>query len=330
MNELPNPFESLSYFGDSFTVRISNKFSNLKKLKKLHKLFPKLVKKSSYKTKKSKLAAESVVSTIQTRPDITQNITEKVTQKINTVETPTVKTKAANPIQVTWARHLDQVKEAQQLRYQVFAEEMGANLPKNSQNLDVDMFDKYCDHLIVRDLESLKVIGTYRALPPHQAKQIGCLYSDSEFDLIRLNHLRHKIVEVGRSCVHKDYRSGGVIMSLWGGLGQYMQQNNYEIMLGCASVPMGDGGHYAASLNRILSDKHLSPIEYRAFPRLALPLDSLNSNLDVEPPPLVKGYIRLGAKICGEPAWDPDFNTADFLTMLRLSDINPRYAKHFL
>jgi putative hemolysin len=322
MNELPNPFESLSYVGDSFADKMSNQFSNLKKLKKLHKLFPKLVKKSSYQTKKSKLAAKSAATTIQT--------SSNVTQKINSITAPTVKTKAAKPIQVTWARHLDQVKEAQQLRYQVFAQEMGARLPKNSQNLDIDMFDKFCDHLIVRDLESLKVIGTYRVLPPHQAKQIGCLYSDSEFDLVRLNHLRHKIVEVGRSCVHKDYRSGGVIMSLWGGLGQYMKQNHYEIMLGCASVPMSDGGHYAASLHRIFSEKHLSPIEYRAFPRLALPLDRLNSNLEVEPPPLVKGYIRLGAKICGEPAWDLDFNTADFLTMLRLSDINPRYAKHFL
>ena len=119
-------------------------------------------------------------------------------------------------------------------------------------------------------------------------------------------------------------------MALWGGLGQYMKQNDYEIMLGCASVPMGDGGHYAASLNKALQDKHLSPIEYRVFPRLALPLENLNSDLEVDPPPLVKGYLRLGAKICGEPAWDPDFNTADFLTMLRLSDINPRYAKHFL
>jgi putative hemolysin len=319
MSDLPNPFQSLTYFGDSLTDRISHKFTKIKKLKKLRKLFPKLVKKSSYKFKKNKNAL-----------NIDANTSLDVASSSAKIEAPSIKTKAANPIQVTWARHLDEIKEAQHLRYKVFAEEMGASLPKNPENLDIDMFDKFCDHLIVRDQETLQVIGTYRALPPHQAKQIGCLYSDSEFDLVRLNHLRHKIVEVGRSCVHQDYRSGGVIMSLWGGLGQYMQKNGYEIMLGCASVPMGDGGHYAASLNRILAEKHLSPIEYRAFPRLALPLDSLNSNLEVEPPPLVKGYVRLGAKICGEPAWDPDFNTADFLTMLRLSDINPRYAKHFL
>ena len=101
-------------------------------------------------------------------------------------------------------------------------------------------------------------------------------------------------------------------------------------MLGCASVSIADGGHYAASLYRQFQQSHLANVEYRVFPRLALPIESLNQQLDVEPPPLVKGYLRLGATICGAPAWDPDFNTADFLTLLRLSDMHPRYAKHFL
>ena len=135
---------------------------------------------------------------------------------------------------------------------------MGARLKPNEDGLDVDIFDDFCEHLIVRDTETLKVIGTYRVLPPHQAKQMGCFYSDSEFDLTRLRHLRHKMVEVGRSCVHQDYRSGGVIMALWSGLGQYMKKHDYEIMLGCASVQMGDGGHYAASLSKMLNANHLT------------------------------------------------------------------------
>jgi len=216
------------------------------------------------------------------------------------------------------------------LRYKVFAEEMGANLPKNAENLDIDEFDAYCDHLLIRDQESLKVVGTYRVLPPHKALEIGRLYSDSEFDLIRLNHLRPKMVELGRSCVHEDYRSGAVIMALWSGLAQYMQKHDYEIMLGCASIPMADGGHFAASLYNSLTNEQMAPVENHAFPRLPLPLDRLNGGLEVEPPPLIKGYLKLGAKICSAPAWDPDFNTADVLTMLRLSEINPRYAKHFL
>jgi putative hemolysin len=130
--------------------------------------------------------------------------------------------------------------------------------------------------------------------------------------------------------VHEDFRSGAVIMALWSGLAQYMQKHDYEIMLGCASIPMADGGHFAASLYNSLSNDQMAPVENHAFPRLPLPLERLNGGLDVEPPPLIKGYLKLGAKICSAPAWDPDFNTADVLTMLRLSEINPRYAKHFL
>lgn len=231
---------------------------------------------------------------------------------------------------VAWARHQDEVAEAQRLRYKVFAEEMGARLQSSSSGTDVDMFDAYCDHLIVRDQETLRVVGTYRVLPPHQAKRVGCLYAESEFDLVRLAHLRPKMLELGRSCVHRDYRSGSVIMALWAGLGEYLQRYHLESMLGCASVPMSDGGHYAASLHRVFSEKFLAPIEYHAFPRTRLPVENLNQTLDVEPPALIKGYLRLGAKICGEPAWDPDFNVADFLTLLRVSDMNPRYARHFL
>ncbi|QKM65739.1 hemolysin [Polynucleobacter tropicus] len=232
--------------------------------------------------------------------------------------------------QIEWASSASEVKEAQRLRYKVFAEEMGANLPKNAEGLDIDDFDVHCDHLLIRDKDNLKVVGTYRVLPPHKAKEIGRLYSDSEFDLSRLNHLRPKLVELGRSCVHQDYRSGAVIMALWSGLAQYMQKNSYEIMLGCASIPMADGGHFAASLYNSLDKSHLAPTEFHAFPKLPLPLEKLNGGLDVQPPPLIKGYLKLGAKICSAPAWDPDFNTADVLTMLRLSEINPRYAKHFL
>ncbi|CAG9163991.1 GNAT family N-acetyltransferase [Cupriavidus pampae] len=239
-------------------------------------------------------------------------------------------THAAPAFSVAWARHQDEVEEAQRLRYKVFAEEMGARLQTTTPDMDVDMFDAYCDHLIVRDQETLKVVGTYRALPPHQAKRIGCLYAESEFDLVRLNHLRPKMLEVGRSCVHRDFRSGSVIMALWGGLGEYLQKYGLESLLGCASVPMSDGGHYAASLYRQFAESSLAPIEYHAFPRVPLPVEDLNQTLEVDPPALIKGYLRLGAKICGLPAWDPDFNVADFLTLLRVRDMNPRYARHFL
>jgi putative hemolysin len=100
--------------------------------------------------------------------------------------------------------------------------------------------------------------------------------------------------------------------------------------MGCASIGMADGGHAAASLYNSLSRTALCPIEYRVFPRCALPLDALDGGRESAPPPLIKGYLRLGAYVCGEPAWDPDFGTADLLMMLPVAHLDPRYARHFL
>lgn len=239
----------------------------------------------------------------------------------------------ASGFTVSFARTPAEVREAQRLRYKVFAEEMGAALPnvvdEEGRRIDQDMFDRHCDHLIVREAATLQVIGTYRILPPHAAKKIGCYYSESEFFLTRLAHMRQNMVELGRSCVHQDYRTGPVIMLLWKGIAEYMKTGGYEHLIGCASISMRDGGHIAASLYRALEGKHLAPAEYQAFARLALPIERLDSSLEVEAPPLVKGYLRVGAMICGAPAWDPDFNTADFLMLLSLSRMNPRYRKHF-
>ena len=306
MSDIPNPIGAFEFFTPK-----KKKDPSASKLNPIKKLSKKLAKKlfgKKFATKTRKQLVESA----------------------EVVVVP-LATKAKRPaFNIEWATSPSEVKEAQRLRYKVFAEEMGANLSQNAEGLDIDDFDAYCDHLLIRDQDTLKVVGTYRVLPPHKAQEIGRLYSDSEFDLTRLNHLRPKLVELGRSCVHQDYRSGAVIKALWSGLAQYMLKNGYEIMLGCASIPMADGGHFAASLYNSLGNDQMAPTEFHAFPRLPLPLDKLNGGLDVDAPPLIKGYLKLGAKICSAPAWDPDFNTADLLTMLRLSDINPRYAKHFL
>ncbi len=117
---------------------------------------------------------------------------------------------------VSWARHEDEVRQAQRLRYDVFAGEMGARLTSPVPGHDIDLFDDFCEHLLVRDEASGAVIGTYRVLTPAQAKRVGGTYSDTEFDLTRLRTLRPRMVELGRSCVHPDHRHGGVIMALWG------------------------------------------------------------------------------------------------------------------
>lgn len=232
-------------------------------------------------------------------------------------------------LKVSLARNLSEVKEAQRLRYKVFAEEMGAQIANNN-GLDIDGFDTYCDHLLVRDTNTHQVIGTYRILTPKQANEAGCYYSSGEFDLSRINHLLDNTVEVGRACVHQNYRNGATITMLWGGLAKYMQTHGYEYMIGCASIPMNDGGHAAASLYTQFKENYLCPVEYRVFPHVRLPIESLNTNAKAICPQLIKGYLRLGAKICGEPAWDSSFNTADILVMLTLSEMNKRYASHFL
>lgn len=241
---------------------------------------------------------------------------------------------AASGISVAWARHQDDVRAAQQLRYAVFVNEMGARLNTPVPGHDIDLFDNYCEHLLVRDTASGQVIGTYRVLTPVQAKRVGSTYSDTEFDLTRLRGMRERMVELGRSCVHPDHRHGGVIMALWAALAEFMVRNQLDTMIGCASIPMlHEGmvcGDAAASIWRQLNATHLAPIENQVRPRLPLPLDRLNSELWVEPPALIKAYLRMGAKVLGPPAWDPEFNTADLPMLMHLADLPARYRKHFL
>ena len=245
---------------------------------------------------------------------------------------------APGGLSVAWARHQDEVREAQRLRHAVFAGEMGANLPRTLPGHDIDLFDDFCEHLLVRDTATDMVVGTYRVLTSAQAKRVGSFYSDTEFDLTRLRFLRERMVELGRSCVHPDHRHGGVIMALWGALAGFMVRNQLDTMIGCASIPMQyqgpqgmvGGGHAAASIWHKLKDKHMASVEFHVRPRLPLPVDRLDTALDVEPPALIKGYLRLGAKILGAPAWDPDFNAADLPMIMRIADLPPRYRKHFL
>ena len=239
--------------------------------------------------------------------------------------------------EVIWARNEDDVRQAQQLRYLVFAQEMGARLsvPKGTPaGLDVDLFDPFCEHLLVRavggDGEPGPVIGTYRVLTPAAAKRVGGWYSETEFDLTRLWPLSKNMVELGRSCVHPGWRSGGAIMALWGALAEFMLRNRLDTIIGCASVSMHDGGHVAASLWEQLRKTHPAPVEWQVSPRMPLPVEELRRDLIVEAPALVKGYLRCGAKLLGAPAWDPDFNTADLPLLLRIGDLPSRYRRHFM
>lgn len=223
----------------------------------------------------------------------------------------------------------EEVREVQRLRYRIFIESAGLSALANDESLDRDEFDAHCDHLIVRDTGNLKVVGTYRVLNPRAAHRLGRLYSEGEFDLGRLEHLRGRIVEAGRACIDPDYRSGAVIMLLWAGLAAYMRRQQCEYLVGCASLSLADGGTNASAVYRAITRSHLAPPEYHVTPRLRFPLADV-ADAAHQVPPLLKGYLRSGAWICGEPAWDPDFHCADLFLMLPLANLDERYARRYL
>ncbi|MEV4782701.1 GNAT family N-acetyltransferase [Burkholderia sp. LMU1-1-1.1] len=223
----------------------------------------------------------------------------------------------------------EELREVQRLRYKVFIETMGLSSLVREDGLDSDEFDEHCDHLIVRDANTLKVVGTYRLLSAARARKIGRVYSEGEFDLGRLNNLRNRMVEAGRACIHPDYRGGSVIMLLWSGLAEYMRRENCDYLAGCASISLADGGHNAVAVFQSLIGQHMAPSEYRVTPHLPFPFSKLEAAQKPQVPPLLKGYLRSGAWICGEPAWDPDFESADLFLLLPLANLDGRYARHY-
>ncbi|MET9951814.1 GNAT family N-acyltransferase [Streptomyces sp. NPDC006339] len=230
------------------------------------------------------------------------------------------------------ARDQEDVRAAQRLRHLVFAGEMGARIDGPEPGLDSDAFDAYCDHLLVRREDTGEVVGTYRVLPPERAAVAGRLYSESEFDLTRLAPIRHDLVEVGRSCVHPAHRNGAVIALVWAGLARYMTRTGHDWLAGCCSVPLADGGTLAAATWDAVKAKHLAPEEYWVTPHRLWTPDTATPPAAgrVELPPLLRGYLRLGAWVCGAPAHDPDFGVADLYVLLSLRRTNPRYLRHFL
>lgn len=242
--------------------------------------------------------------------------------------TPTVPVSAGS-YTISIADSDEQVAAAQQLRYDVFAGDLGAQLHATTPGLDADDFDELCDHLIVQHEPTGDVVGTYRLLPPGRG---GRLYSETEFDLGGVARLRPELVEAGRSCVHPAHRGGSVINLMWSGLARYALLGGYRYLAGCASVPLDDGGRAAHDTWQLAERKHISPAELqvRPFRPWRSNEDSPRRPSYATLPPLLRGYLRLGAWVCGPPAHDPDFGVADFFVLLPLAELDQRYLRFFL
>lgn len=213
------------------------------------------------------------------------------------------------------------MREAQRLRHQVFAEEMGARLDTPITGLDVDPLDAYCDHLLVRHGETGEVVGTYRLLSPRRADR---LHADAGFDLRRLDGVRAGMVEAARACVRADHRCGAVIGLMWTAIARYVVAGGHRWIAGSCSVPVSGVTGVAEIMRRL----PLSPPEYRVTPRR--PWRGTRARGTATVPAPLRGYARMGAWVCGPPAHNPDLGTADFFVLLSMAKLDPRYRRHFL
>ncbi|MFE6158267.1 GNAT family N-acetyltransferase [Streptomyces sp. NPDC056486] len=244
--------------------------------------------------------------------------------------TPAASTSASPGSYVTSiADSEEQIRAAQRLRFRVFGEEMGATLHTSLPGHDMDAHDDLADHLIVTDTATGEVVGTYRLLPPGRAERS---YSDAEFDLSALEGLRSSTIEAGRSCVHPDHRSGAVINLMWSALARYVLLSGHRYLAGCASVPLSDGGKAASSAWLLGTSKHASPPDLRVHPLRpwAPTVPTVERPAYADLPPLLRGYLRLGAWMCGAPAHDPEFGVADFFVLLDMDRLGDRYRRYFL
>jgi putative hemolysin len=216
------------------------------------------------------------------------------------------------------------IRAAQRLRRVVFSQTGGAS----TDAIDQDPFDAFCDHLIVRTRDDGRIVGNYRILRPEQARRIGRYYTEGEFDLRELAPIRADLVELGRSCVDPAWRSGPVIMLLWSALGEYLRRRSARWVIGCVSIPAHDGGHLAASIHRDLRCRERN-VRWKVTPRNRLPVERLYDQLDTVYPPLLKGYLRAGARLIGEPHLDTSMQCADLPMLLELERAEPRYVRRF-
>lgn len=230
---------------------------------------------------------------------------------------------------VRLAENTQEIEQCLRLRYRVFAQEMGARLSSNNNGLDQDRFDEFCKHLMVFDNLSGKVIATTRLLVSEDAETSGYFYSETEFNLELILSQQGRFLEVGRTCIDSDSRKGAVLAILWQGIADVVVKQKVDFLIGCASISLSHGDTYINSVMHILRKKYFSPNNLRASPLVALRTDRQLVDESISLPILLKGYLRQGAMICGEPHWDAEFNVADVFVLLPCEKMSSRYRRHF-
>lgn len=232
--------------------------------------------------------------------------------------------------EVRFATTPEEILATQKLRYRIFAGELGAQIDGGAQDVDHDEYDPFCRHLMVVEPDSGRIVACTRILTDAMAPKAGGFYSSGEFDLAMLDALPGRVMEIGRTCVDAEFRSGAVIATLWQGIAATIVNEGYDYLFGCASIDLSDGGASAHAILDQIRAKHLAPDYQRVRPYIRLPAADGRVTEKPRMPPLLKAYLSLGAKACGEAYWDRDFNCADVFMLLNVSDLHPRYARHFL
>lgn len=255
-------------------------------------------------------------------------------------------------LEVRLAASAEDIDAAQALRYKVFYEEMGADPTPEMTAIhrDFDKYDAHCDHLLVIDhmrKSGNQVIGTYRLIRREAAAKCDGFYSSSEYDITRVQEYPGEILELGRSCIDAEYRTGAVMQILWRGLSAYIFRYNVALMFGCASLPGADPKEHAVPLS-YLYYHHLAPpalrtkalaeryVDMRLLPREAFDPNVAFDTMKLDPrngsnslPPLIKGYIRVGGFVGDGAVIDHQFNTTDVFIIVKTDLITSRYLRHY-
>jgi putative hemolysin len=217
------------------------------------------------------------------------------------------------------------------LRYRIFAQELGAQIESAGDDVDTDQYDVHCRHLVVLDSLTGEMVASTRLLTEDGAAIAGGFYSENEFELGFLHSLPGRKMEVGRTCVDSRFRNGAVIATLWSALAQRVRDEQIDYLFGCASIGLADGHPQARAVMSYLTGNYLSDAAHRVRPYQVLPTQ-ISSAPALMPrlPPLVKAYVSLGARACGEAYWDRDFDCLDVLMLLDLARLEPRYRRRFM